>query len=375
MALAAGLRSASRGKQATLDTIEHLGYVQIDTISVIERAHHHVLWSRQRGYRADYLDQLLGEDRAVFEHWAHAVAYLPMRDYRFYINSFEARRSAPTSTWGKERYATAKPLFKEVLKRIKEEGPLSSRDFEDLSERGKSGWWDWKPAKVALEYLYLQGYLMVSSRQNFQRRYDLTERVLPADLDLRGPSAGERAAHQISRAMQSMGLAREKEIVKYLEIGSRADIGRALKRMVADGDLVKLGVKGIPGETYYTAPSTLEAGGGSPTPGTARILSPFDNVTIQRERMRLLFDFDYKIECYVPERKRRFGYFSCPVLWKNQLVARVDMKAERKNEVLRVRELHLEPGRGEKAAFREALERALADFARFNGCGRVEEAR
>jgi uncharacterized protein YcaQ len=372
IALAAGLHTSGRGKQATLNAIEHLGYVQIDTISVIERAHHHVLWSRQPGYRADYLDELLAEDRTVFEHWAHAVAYLPMTDYRFYLANFEANRKPPTSKWRKEGYASAKPLFKKVLKRIKEEGPLSSRDFQDLQGKENGGWWDWKPAKLALEYLYLQGHLMVSSRRNFQRLYDLTERVLPSGTDLSPPSAGERADHQIKRALQSMGLAREAEVTKYLTLCSRAEIRSGLQGLTAGGGIVEVGVQGLADETYYAFEDSLQTSVRPKAPGTIRILSPFDNLTIQRERMRLLFDFDYTIECYVPEQKRQFGYFVCPVLWKNQLVARIDMKADRKSGTLQVKKRHHEPTLKDRVGFDRALDQSLDDFARFNGCSKVE---
>lgn len=372
MALAAALHTSGRGKEATLNAIEHLGYVQIDTISVIERAHHHVLWSRQPGYRAEYLHELLAEDRSVFEHWAHAVSYLPMKDYRFYLENFEASRKPPTAKWQMARHASAKPLFKTVLTRIEEEGPLSSRDFEDLQSKEKAGWWDWKPAKVALEYLYLQGHLMVSARRNFQRVYDLTERVLPSGTDLSPPSVGERANYQIRQALQSMGLAREAEIAKYLKLCSRAEVRSGLKRLQAEGDIVVAGVKGLADETYYTFEETLQASVRPKAPGSVRILSPFDNLTIQRERMRLLFDFDYTIECYVPERKRQYGYFVCPILWKNQLVARIDMKADRKSRTLQVKKLHHEPNLKDRVGFDRGLWQALDDFARFNGCSKVE---
>ncbi|MEM1084896.1 MAG: crosslink repair DNA glycosylase YcaQ family protein [Verrucomicrobiota bacterium] len=370
MALAAGLRSSGRGKQAVLNTIEHLGYVQIDTISVIERAHHHVLWSRQPGYRPEFLDELLAKDRSVFEHWAHAVAYLPMRDYRYYLASFEAFRKPPTAKWQKERMARAKPLLKPVLKRIEEEGPLSSRDFEDGRSK-KGNWWDWKPAKVALEVLFLQGRIMVSERRGFQRVYDLSERVLPEGIDLSEPDEGERAEYQIRRALTAMGLAREAEIAKCLELCRRPAIRAGLERLVATGEVVELAVKGVEGETYHALAETLHSSAGPKTPGKVRILSPFDNLTIQRERMRLLFDFDYTIECYVPEKKRRYGYFACPVLWKNRLAARIDMKADRKSGTLLVKGLHHEASLADRSGFDQALEPALADFARFNGCSSI----
>lgn len=370
IAVEASFASESKrgGSDATLAIVEHLGYVQIDTISVIERAHHHVFWARQGNYESANVDHLLSKERSVFEHWAHAVAYLPMKDYRYFRPKIGAYRK-PTSKWQKERYATARPLFKQVLERIDIEGPLGSKDFEHKRKRNGQGWWDWKPAKVALEYLYLQGDLMVASRRNFQRRYDLTERVLPADLDLSTPSPETRAEHQIKGALQSMGLARELDINKYLQVTDRKSIKVVLKELVQQGDILELCIKGSERDVFYAKPATLETHEKKRTSGKKmRILSPFDNLIIQRDWMRQVFDFDYTIECYVPASKRKYGYFVCPVLWGNDIVARVDMKADRKAGKLNVNGLYLEASLKHRAAFDKAFENTISEFARFNGC-------
>jgi len=173
--------SFGRGKAATLRAIEHLGYVQIDTISVVERAHHHVLWSRVSNYQPKFLDRLVRQ-RNLFEYWYHAAAWLPMRDFRFALP-----RMAQTNgerNWFK---SSERKLIGHILKRVREEGPLRARDFED-TRKGKKQWWDWKPAKQALEQLFMQGELMVSGRQGFQKVYDLRERVLPDWVDTRQPT-------------------------------------------------------------------------------------------------------------------------------------------------------------------------------------------
>lgn len=370
IAVAASFSSESKrgGSDATLEIVEHLGYVQIDTISVIERAHHHVFWARQGNYESANLDHLLSKEKSVFEHWAHAVAYLPMKDYRYFRPNIEAYRK-PTAKWQTERYATAKPLFKPVLKRIDKEGPLGSKDFEHKLKRKGEGWWDWKPAKIALEYLYLQGDLMVASRHNFQRRYDLTERVLPGDLDISTPSPEARAEHQINGALQSMGLARELDINKYLQVTDRKSIKVVLKELVQLGSILELRIQGNESDVFYTKPATLEMLEKRRTSGKKmRILSPFDNLIIQRDWMRQIFDFDYTIECYVPAPKRKYGYFVCPVLWGNDIVARVDMKADRKVGKLNVNGLYLETPLKHKEAFDKAFGKAISEFARFNGC-------
>tara|TARA_B100001123_G_scaffold444991_2_gene595349 strand:+ start:5401 stop:6561 length:1161 start_codon:yes stop_codon:yes gene_type:complete len=367
-----GSRNNRKGKLATLEIIQNLGYVQIDTISVIERAHHHVLWSRQPDYKPIFLSELLSEDKRVFEHWAHAVAYLPMDDYRFYLPKMESNRKPPSGKQIREVYNLAQPLFKSILKRIKEEGGLASKDFDHKRKRSSEGWWDWKPAKFALEFLYLRGDLMVSSRRNFQRVYDLTERVLPKGINLKLPDEEERAEHQIRRCLQSMGLARETEIVKYLVIADRKVIQQVLHDLVSGGKVEKLIIKGLKDDVYYALSKSLELGGSTRSTGGVSILSPFDNMTIQRERMRLLFDFDYTIECYVPAAKRKYGYFVCPILWKNDLVARIDMKADRKARKFRVLNLHYEESLKNKYRFEAALTPALQKFATFNGCEVVE---
>jgi uncharacterized protein YcaQ len=168
------------GKEGVAQTIERLGYVQIDTISVVERAHHHTLWSRRSDYGPGMLHELLAADRRVFEYWTHAASYLPMRDYRYYAGRM---RSFASSDRARQFLADHAKLVREVLRRIRAEGALASADFAAPDGRKRGPWWDWKPAKAALETLFSMGELMVSRRRNFQRVYDLTERVLPAGIE------------------------------------------------------------------------------------------------------------------------------------------------------------------------------------------------
>ena len=361
-----------RGRQAALKTVQHLGYVQIDTISVIERAHHHVFWSRQGSYQPDYLNELLAKDRSVFEQWAHAVAYMPIEDYRYYLPKMEDERKPPTNRWQRKRFELAKSHIKDVMKRIREEGPLSSKDFDHDEKKSSGGWGPLKPAKLALDILYSQGYLMISSRRNFQRVFDLTERVLPEGLDISMPESEDCARHQIRRTLTAMGLARESEINKHLQLANRKAIHTALLDMVGADEVVSLKVRGIPDEVYYALPNTLNRLSKLRTSKQLRILSPFDNMVIQRERMKLLFDFEYTIECYVPAAKRVYGYFVCPILWGNVLVARIDMKADRKSKTLMIQKLHYESHLKNKRSFDVALKKALQEFAEFNGCEEVK---
>ena len=205
--------SFGRGKKATLRAIEHLGYVQIDTISVVERAHHHVLRSRVSNYQSKYLDQLVKE-RKVFEYWFHAAAWLPMRDYRFALPRM-AQLNGERS-WFEN---CDRKLTKNILERIKTEGPLRARDFED-TRKGKKEWWDWKPAKQALEQLFMQGELMVGGRKGFQKLYDLPERVLPDWVDTSRPSLAEFAGHLIDTSLRAHGFTTQQSIT-YLRKGRK----------------------------------------------------------------------------------------------------------------------------------------------------------
>lgn len=345
-----------RGKTAVLRAIEQIGYVQIDTISVVERAHHHVLWSRVANYQPKYLEQLVAE-RQVFEYWSHAAAWLPMRDYRFALPRM-CEMKAGKGHWGQDK---DKKLMRSILKRIQEEGPLRARDFED-TRKAKKEWWDWKPAKQALEQLLMQGDLMVSKREGFQKVYDLTERVLPVDIDTRQPNLAEYADYLIDGSIQAHGFATQKTM-SYLRKGKalRETISQALAARIDAQKLVAIQLGAS--DTAYLDPELLEARAPRSN-ATVRILSPFDNLLIQRERVRNIFGFDYKIECYVPAPKRQYGYFCLPILYRDQLVGRIDCKTHRKQRLLEVKAQYIE--RQVDAGFAEAMNTALYEFAQFN---------
>lgn len=342
---------------ATLSAIEHLGYIQIDAISVIQRAHHHTLWNRNPRYESSQLDQLLSE-KQVFEYWSHAAAYLPMRDYRFSLPRKQALASGEQDHW----YERDEGMMKLVLKRIANEGPLMAKDFEHTGKR--IGEWKTKPAKRALEYLYMQGDLMVPKRVNFHKVYDLTGRVLPESIDTTQPEPDEHARFLITQYLRANGLGRAAEIA-YLLKGTKPLVTSTLRGMVSNGELREFGVDGV---CYYALPASLELLGKPLARSKLKILSPFDNLVIQRKRMKALFGFDYLIECYVPEAKRRFGYFSLPILWDGELVARMDCKTERKESLLHIHNIVLEPTVLKIEAFFMALRKELESFLQFNQC-------
>jgi len=360
------------GKEGVAQTVERLGYVQIDTISVVQRAHNHTLWTRQPDYEADMLHELQTVDRRVFEYWGHAASYLPMADYRFYLPLMRSFRS-PVKSWDKYFIEKHEHLTGPVLKRIQQEGPLSSKDYKSSPGTKRGEWWDWKPAKGALEVLFWRGELMVTERRSFQRVYDLTERVLPSDVDTRSPEDDELGRFLVHRALSAYGVAQEKEIREHIRTVGKEAITQSLAEMVESGELIRVEVESLDGVNYFTMPEAVEESSHlDKIPTKVRFISPFDNLIIQRERINRLFDFDYTLECYLPAAKRKYGYFSLPILWGERFVGRLDPKAVRKNKVLIVRNLVFEPQFQVSDEFLTGFVEALVDFAYFNQCERVE---
>lgn len=354
-----------RGRKAVLKTIKNIAYVQIDTISVIERAHNHVLWTRVGNYSGHMLDELQWRFKEVFEYWFHAAAYLPMRDYRFYL---------PTMQFLAGKTNLDSKLSRAVLDRIRAEGPLQSRDFEDKSHKS-TGWWNWKPAKRTLEQLFLAGELMVLKRNRFQKVYDLRERVLPTGLDTSMPQQEEWNRFLILRMLSALGLAALSDIT-FIRSGGRTlfedsalkNVKRTLMHMVEEGEVLEISFQG---QSYFTTRVNLTRTPRRIGKKTLRFLSPFDNLVINRKRMLNVFDFDYQLECYVTAAKRKYGYFSLPILWGDQLIGRMDSKADRKSRIFTVKNLVLEPRFKITDDLLPALTTSLLRFASYNACDEV----
>jgi len=366
-----------RGLAGARKAINHLGYVQVDTISVVERAHHHVLHSRVPSFKPAMVNKmLLAGD--IFEYWSHAAAFLPMDDFRFSLPYKHAIKSGQTH-WYK---TPDKKLMEELLARITIDGPLRSRDLTNNTEKTtkRQGWWDWKPAKKALEQLYMQGDLMVSDRTGFQKNYDLTERVLPSHVNSQMPSIEEFASHLLNQQLRCHGLVTLKGLT-YLRRNRilRKAVKDLVNERLAQGSLEQVLSDG---EEFI-----LEAGAfGQTLPRQSNrllILSPFDNSVIQRERLKTLFQYDYQIECYVPAAKRQYGYFCLPLLYRGEFIGRMDCKAHRKDRHLEIKSLHLEPRYfndgsvafkflgGIESDFENALVEAISQFGQFQACDSV----
>jgi uncharacterized protein len=358
----------AKGKELVARTIEKLGYVQIDTISVVERAHHHTLWSRCRGYAPEMLHELMADDRRIFEYWAHAASYIPMTDYRYYLPLMIRYRTAKIA-WAQDLLAKHGHLMSEILDRIRKEGPLSSKDFKPPPGMKRGTWWDWKPAKMVLELLFWQGELMITCRRNFQRVYDLTERVLPQGTDTRIPDTSELAGFFVLRALNALGIASQKDIHDHIPVVGAANIESSIQDQIRTGDVCEIRIDKDDKEKYYILKNNLESGlMDKHVPDQVHILSPFDNLLILRKRVKRIFHFDYAIECYTPASKRQFGYFVLPVMHGNRLVGRLDSKADRKTKTLIINRLGLEPGFKPGIRFVHQLALKIKEFCTFNGC-------
>ena len=341
------------GKEATYRAIKAINYVQIDSISVVERAHHHSLWNRVESYQPINLEQLL-ENKQIFEYWSHAASYLPMADYRYSLPRKHAIANGELHWFSKDKKSMA-----HVLERISSEGPLQAKDFKD-TKGSKTGWWDWKPAKKALEQLFMEGKLMVAKRQSFQKVYDLTERILPPNLDTSVPSKEEYFQHLIINYLNANAIGTPEQIA-YLLKGLKKPIKQFCMQMFEEGLLIAITVEN---QLYYALPTINDLLKKKINKDKVKILSPFDNVLIQRKRTRALFNYDYQIECYVPANKRKFGYFSLPLLWGTEFSGRMDAKMDRKSGVLSILNLYLETDDIERFIFN--LKESLDEFLLFN---------
>ena len=329
------------GKARVLAAIRRMGALQIDTIHVVARSPYLVLFSRLEVYDPAWLDQLLAEG-ALFEYWSHAACFLPIEDYPLYAHVMKAHiNSYQEHRWDMQH----SEAINRVLERIRTQGAVRSSDFERTD--GKKGtWWDWKEEKHVLEYLHTSGQVMIARRDKFQRIYDLRERILPAWDDSLALSPEE--AHQVLtlRAVRALGAAPARWVPDYFRLPKKG-IGDRLEALAEAGHLLRLRVEGWPDPVYAHPDHRAlleEAQAGALQPNLTALLSPFDPLTWHRERARVLFGFDYTIECYTPAPRRIYGYFTLPILHRGRLVGRLDPKAHRKEGIFEIRALHLEPG-------------------------------
>jgi uncharacterized protein YcaQ len=330
----------SAGKDDVLAIIRRMGALQIDTIHVVARSPYLVLWSRLGAYEPRWLDELLAEGN-LFEYWSHAACFLPIEDFRLYRRSM-VEGHPRWHAWLEEHRDVAGRVLAEVRAR----GEVRSADFE-RRERKSSGWWDWKPEKLALECLYTAGELMIARRDpNFHRVYQLRERVLPDWDDGRMPPAEETQRELALKTVRALGVTKARWVADYFK-QPVAGMPALLAGLAEEGELVPVWVEGWDGPGYVhpeNAELAAAAARGELESTVTTLLSPFDPVVWDRKRAEELFDFVYRIEVYTPGPKRRYGYFSLPILHRGRLIGRLDPKAYRKEGRFVVQALHLEPG-------------------------------
>ena len=351
-------------KKSTHQIIQQLGYVQIDTISVIQRTHHHVLWTRNPKYQPEELSQLLKEKK-LFDYWAHAASYLPMQDYRYSLVR-KSQMGAGNGFW----YDRNPKNMKYILDRIKAEGPLMSRDFKKEKRKTDVPWIK-SPINQAMMQLFMEGKIMIVEREGFQKKFDLVERALPNNVNTKMPNEEEYFKYLIKRELNAQGLMKARAFGYLLKI-DRKRLKMLLEEMVKKGTLEAIEIKGLEGENYFALPNVLSNFFPKKNKKEVHLLSPFDNLIIQRKRLKELFDFEYILECYVPAAKRKVGYFSLPILYGTDFMGQIDLKADRKKKVLIVKNLVWENNVKKSAAFLNAFRKKLNGLMQFNNCDEIQ---
>jgi len=349
------------GAQAVADAITHLGYVQIDTINVIERCHHHILFSRIPSYRRADLREAQTVDKSVFEYWTHALSYVPANDFRVFLPAMREHKRE-----GHRWYASVTPADTRKVMRLLRAGPLTIRDIEDdvLTEK-EHLWQSRKPSKRALQLAFFTGVATISARQGMLKTYDLMTRHFGWDKLPKPASAKEITAYLLDRALRSQGVV-SLDSICHLDAPSKKAVAALIASRVRRGELVPVAIEGAGKQEHWAAPSALEPH--EVSPDLVHILSPFDPLIIQRKRTNLIFGYNHLFEAYVPKAKRKLGYFALPVLVGDEIVAALDLKTDRQAKKLLMQKWTW-LGQGKKTAGRKELKHKIEDeldrFERF----------
>ena len=348
------------GPEATRAAVEHLGYVQIDTINVIERSHHHILYTRIPGYKRDHLRQAQSVEKTVFEYWTHALSYLPTRDMRFFIGTMKRNQAHP-SRWLSS--VAKQEDVRKVLRLIRKDGALTIRDIEDdvLVEK-MHPWASRKPSKAALQLAFYGGALTVSARAGMLKTYELMDRHFAWEKRPRPASESQVLEYLLDSALRSQGLVSVDSIC-FQASKRKGAVRKLIASRVRRKELVPVELEGAGTLEHWAQPGALETVA-APAEAMVHILSPFDPLTIQRKRLELFFGYAHRFEAYVPKDKRLFGYFTLPVLVGNDIVAAIDLKTDRESKKLLVQSWTW-VGRGSPRSHKRRIEEELHRFERF----------
>jgi uncharacterized protein YcaQ len=351
------------GPRATAAAVEHLGYVQIDTIHVIERCPHHILWNRIPEYRRADLRQAQSVDKSVFEYWTHALSYVPARDFRFFMPAMKVHRREGHKWFGE----VAPANLRKVMRLLKKDGALTIRDIEDdvLVEKVHA-WASRKPSKRALQLAFYTGAVTISERNGMLKTYELMERHFGWDRPPKPASAREITGYLLDRALRAQGLV-SLDSICHLDAPSKPAVRRLIEARVRRRELVPVALEGAGKQEHWALPETLQIAGGV-SAELVHILSPFDPLIIQRKRTQLFFDYEHRFEAYVPKEKRRFGYFALPVLVGDDIVAALDLKTDRQERKLLLQKwnwIGTAAPRGARKDLKRRIEEELHRFERF----------
>lgn len=367
-----GLPAGPMRREGLAETVASLGFVQVDSVNVLERAHHHILFSRSQTYRRRDLQHLLEKDGAFFENWTHDASIIPSSFFPYWRHRFAREKIRLRARW-KDHFGSEGFDYDlaRVLDHVAVNGPAMARDFE--GDKPSTGWWDWHPSKAALEFLWRTGDLAIARREGFQKVYDLTERVIPQ------PHREHEVDHDAfvdwacRQALTRLGFATRGEIAAFWALLTPGEVDEWLMRN--RDELVKVQVETVGGgkpRPCFALPETVESAKETPEPqDKVRILSPFDPLLRDRARTERLFGFFYRIEIFVPEAKRQYGYYVYPVLRGDRAIGRIDVKAERDRDALVVRAFWPEAGIRPSRALVSKLEAELERLRRFAGVGSV----
>jgi hypothetical protein len=371
-----GLGELPRRRPAQADLlalIERLGYVQLDSIDRLARAHHMILYARNPGYRPAALHRLQ-DKRLIFENWTHDAALIPMAFYPFWRRRFTEQAEALAGRWRRWRGSEYETLLEDVLERVRQDGEVMARDFAETRSKPANGFWNWHGGKTALEFLWRTGRLAISRREGFQKVYDLTERVIPEHLRISEPSPEDTVDWACAAALERLGLATPGQLAGFWGGLTAAETKAWCRAAVADGRAEAVSLQGVDGslQKLFAPAGLAELLAQVPEPPRRlRVLSPFDPVLRDRRRLARVFGFDYRIEIFVPEAQRQYGYYVFPLLEGERLVGRIDMQAQRQQDVLAVTALWLEPGVRLGRGRRRRLEAELDRWRRFAGLAQV----
>lgn len=329
-------------KEDVLKTIQQMQILQIDTINVVARSPYLVLWSRLEDYEPGWLEELLAEHR-IFEYWSHEASFLPIEDFGLYRRKM-IDNPDDWLHWSKNWINSNASMVETILNHVRVNGAVRSSDFK-RTDGQKGTWWNWKEEKIALERLFNVGELMISGRHNFQRIYDLRERVLPDWDDATAPDYEEVKRQLVLKSVLALGVTKAAWVADYFRLPQKRTLAN-LSELVEAGQILTAKVEGWSEPVYYhpANQALVEAAANDQLPASkTTLLSPFDPIVWDRKRAQDLFAFDYRIECYTPAPKRKYGYFTLPILYNNALVGRLDPKAHRKEGMFEVKALYLEP--------------------------------